>query len=79
MKLKKVSIMTMLVLYGTVVFGDCDGLIKKYNAPDPSTKTMKQVERWVKRKVKTGDAGALKECLVAKAADNPNKATVAGQ
>ena len=78
MKFKKVFVWAILTVFSNSMFGDCEGLMKKYNSPDPSTKTMKQVERWVKRKVKTNDAGALKECLVARAADNPNKAEVAG-
>jgi len=76
--MKKILLFVISVTFVTNMYADCDGLIKKYSAPDPSTKTMKQLERWVKRKVKTGDANNLKECLVALAADNPNKEAVAG-
>jgi len=59
---------------------ECKDLLSNYKrVPDPSIKTMKQLERWVKRKVKDGNAKAVSECLVVNAADNPNKATVAGQ
>jgi hypothetical protein len=40
---------------------------------------MKQLKRWCKRKVKDDNKKAVEECLVGRAADNPNKATVAGQ
>ncbi len=66
-------------LMTTVTFADCASLMAKYNAPDPSIKTMRQVKRWVKRKVKDENKDALEKCLVDRAADNPNKATVAGQ
>ncbi len=66
-------------LISSISYADCIELIKKYHAPDPSTKTMRQLKRWVKRKVKTADASKLKECLVARAADNPNKEAVAGE
>lgn len=69
---------SLLFLVSVYANAGCNELIAKYNAPDPSTKTMKQLERWVKRKVKGGDADALKECLVSRAADNPNKAAAAG-
>jgi hypothetical protein len=78
MKRKIVLSVVMLAFTNHLAYAGCGDLIAKYSPPDPSTKTMKQLERWVKRKVKGGDAGALKECLVAKAADNPNKAAAAG-
>jgi len=53
--------------------------MSQYNAPDPSIKTMKQLKRWCKRKVKDSNKAALEKCLIDRAADNPNKATVAGQ
>ena len=66
-------------LISTVTFADCTSLMAQYNAPDPSIKTMRQLKRWVKRKVKDSNKGAVEACLVNRAADNPNKATVAGQ
>lgn len=60
--------------------GECEDLMAKYKAPDPGAKTMKQVKRWVKRKLKgSPDAGKMEECLIAGAADNPNKANMAGK
>jgi len=61
--------------------GECEDLIKKYHAPDPTIKTMKQIKRWIKRKKsKLGaDADKLQQCMIARAADNPNKAEVAGE
>lgn len=76
--MKKTILIMMLFAFASNTYAGCDELAAKYSAPDPSTKTMKQIERWVKRKVKGADAGALKECLIAKAADNPNKAAAAG-
>jgi hypothetical protein len=67
-------------MFTTASQADCNELLSKYkNVPDPSVKTMKQLQRWVKRKVKDDNAKAVEECLVSQAADNPNKATVAGQ
>ena len=78
--MKKIVLLTVASsLVTTVTFADCASLMAKYNAPDPSIKTMKQVKRWVKRKVKDANKDALEKCLVDRAADNPNKATVAGQ
>ncbi|HHE05621.1 MAG TPA: hypothetical protein ENK90_00685 [Epsilonproteobacteria bacterium] len=75
---KKIVIFASIFAFITQSYAGCSELSAKHSAPDPSTKTMKQIERWVKRKVKGADASALKECLIAKAADNPNKAAVAG-
>ena len=77
--MKRIMSFFVVAIFAINIYADCAGLIKQYNAPDPSTKTMKQLKRWVKRKVKTGDADKLKECLVALAADNPNKEAVAGE
>jgi hypothetical protein len=76
--LKNAMIFLLFVLFSIPAYADCDELMAKYHSPDPAKKTMKQLKRWVKRKVKDGNAKELKECLVARAADNPNKATVAG-
>ena len=60
---------------------DCLSLIAKYDAPDPAKKTMAQISRWIERKVSDnpGDAKELEACLIAGAADNPNKEQVAGK
>ena len=81
MRMKKIGKVIVAGMFCVSVLGagECADLMKKYNAPDPSTKTMKQLKRWVKRKIKDGNAKAVEECLVSKAADNPNKETVAGQ
>ena len=76
--MKKMILTIILFLFASNGYAGCSDLTAKYSAPDPSTKTMKQIKRWVKRKVKGADADALKECLIAKAADNPNKAAAAG-
>jgi hypothetical protein len=77
--MKIVLSMALVLAFSTVASADCvSEYMAKYKAKDPSTKTMKQIERWVGRKVKDGNADAVKECFLAKAADNPNKATVAG-
>ncbi len=70
----------ILGLLSSYLSADCATLAKKYKAPDPASKTMKQVKRWVKRKVKNAsEASELEKCLVAAAADNPNKSKMAGQ
>ena len=59
---------------------DCGALCKKYSSPNPASKTMAQLERWVKNRVDNPkDAAVLKDCLVAGAADNPNQASYAGK
>ena len=80
MRGKVIASAILLGLFTTSVYADCNELLSKYKrVPDPSVKTMKQLKRWVKRKIKDGNAKAVEECLVSRAADNPNKATVAGQ
>jgi len=73
------SVIIGVSLLSGVSVASCESMMSQYNSPDPSVKTMKQLKRWVKRKVKDGNKGALSKCLVDRAADNPNKATVAGQ
>jgi len=79
----KKKIIAMTIIFGlfstSSLAGSCSSLMAKYNAPDPSIKTMRQLKRWVKRKVKDENKAAVEKCLVSRAADNPNKATVAGQ
>ncbi len=78
--MKKIATLLIILSAGTLLIaGECDDLMAKYHAPDPSTKTMKQLKRWVKRKVKDANKEKIEKCLVARAADNPNKATVAGE
>lgn len=71
----------LLVLSSISFAASCNELITKYNAPDPTTKTMAQISRWVERKVadNPADAQELEACLIAGAADNPNKEQVAGK
>ena len=53
---------------------------KMDKAPNPASKTMAQLERWVRSRVDNPkDAASLKECLLAGAADNPNQASYAGK
>jgi len=77
----RVIVSTIIASFlSTTMYASCADLLANYKrVPDPSIKTMKQLKRWVKRKVKDGNAKAVEECLVSQAADNPNKATVAGQ
>ncbi len=59
---------------------DCDTLCDKYHAPNPASKTIAQVERWVKHRVDNPqDAAIIRDCLIAGAADNPNQANYAGK
>jgi len=74
-----ISSLTVAFLVSSLEAVDCKALMEKYHTPDPSIKTMKQLKRWCKRKVKDDNKKAVEECLVGRAADNPNKATVAGQ
>ncbi|EDP0262428.1 hypothetical protein FVK91_06985 [Campylobacter jejuni] len=63
-----------------IALADCASLMAKYEAPEPESKTMKQVERWINKKVSDpADAAVLKECVIARAADNPNQVSVAGK
>ena len=60
---------------------NCEALAAKYDAPDPETKTMAQISRWIERKVSDdpADAKDSERWLIAGAADNPNKEQVAGK
>jgi len=76
------KLVAMMLVTGVLTLSleaSCKDLMAKYNTPDPSQKTMKQLKRWVKRKVKDSNKDAVEKCLVDRAADNPNRATVAGQ
>ncbi len=75
---------TALILLATLPLcsfaADCVTLTSKYHAPNPASKTIAQVERWVKNRVENPkDAAVLRECLIAGAADNPNQASYAGK
>lgn len=74
------KIMCVLAFALPLMAADCGSLMSKYNAPDPASKTMAQIKRWVKNRVDSpSDAHALEECLIAGAADNPNQASYAGK
>ncbi len=34
-----------------IALADCASLMAKYEAPEPESKTMKQVERWINKKL----------------------------
>ncbi|TQR29369.1 hypothetical protein DMB92_08380 [Campylobacter sp. MIT 99-7217] len=77
--MKKISLVILASL-PVIALADCASLASKYSAPDPASKTMAQIERWVKNKVdNAADANELRECLLARAADNPNQASFAGK
>ncbi|RAX57186.1 hypothetical protein CCZ01_06900 [Helicobacter monodelphidis] len=71
-----------LVFFLVVPFSlmaNCSALEEKYSAPKAEKRTIAQLKRWVGRKVDdNNDAEALLQCLIARAADNPNKRQVAG-
>ena len=81
--MRKIILSAALVCFVCASFAhaeDCGSLMSKYKAPDPSKKTMAQLKRWVSRKLENNaDARTLETCLVAQAADNPNKDQVAGK
>ena len=77
----KKLILTTCVLIGfpSVILANCAALMQKYDAPDPASKTMAQINRWLKKVDNPADAKVLESCMIAQAADNPNKAQVAGK
>ena len=77
----KLMIIAFIATFALLNVADCSSLIAKYDAPDPAKKTMAQISRWIERKVSDnpGDAKELEACLIAGAADNPNKEQVAGK
>ncbi len=79
--MKKVIFSFLLFSTSILFAASCEELAAKYNAPDPATKTMAQISRWIERKVgdNPSDASQLESCLIARAADNPNKEQVAGK
>lgn len=76
---KVILLFTALGLFTSFALADCSSLMKKYDAPDPGSKTMSQIKRWVKKVEDANDAKVLESCMVAQAADNPNKSQVAGK
>ncbi len=78
---KMILMLLMAAAFPLCSFGaDCGALGRKYKAPNPASKTMAQLERWVRSRVDNPkDAASLKECLLAGAADNPNQASYAGK
>jgi len=81
---KMIAAAILLGLLSSSSMADCKTLMSQYNAPDTSTSLMRKLKRWVKRGVKRGkipesDKQVLLDCLIDRAADNPNRATVAGQ
>lgn len=78
--MKKLALLAALAFIPSVMLGNCEALMQKYNAPDPGSKTMAQITRWISSKVDdSNDAKTLETCMVARAADNPNKEQVAGK
>lgn len=78
--MKKLALLAALAFIPSVMLGNCEALMQKYNAPDPGSKTMAQISRWISSKVDdSADAKTLESCMVARAADNPNKEQVAGK
>lgn len=76
--MKKLAFCVLLTL--PLWAADCVSMSSKYHAPNPASKTIAQIERWVKNRVNDPrDAATLKECLIAGAADNPNQASYAGK
>lgn len=77
--MKKIVLLSFLIL-PSFIFANCQALASKYNAPNPASKTMVQIERWVRNNISNpNEANILKECLIAGAADNPNQASFAGK
>ncbi len=78
--MKKMLLIVCLLAFPHIAFAQCAELMKKYNAPNPASKTMKQITRWISKKVNNpADSQALESCMIALAADNPNKEQVAGK
>lgn len=77
--MKKLLAIALFVGLPSLMLADCASLMKQYNAPDPSAKTMAQINRWLKKVDNPADAKVLEDCMIAQAADNPNKAQVAGK
>lgn len=78
--MKNKILIFLCALLPSFALADCATLMSKYGAPEPESKTMKQIERWIKKSVSDpNDAKVLSECMIARAADNPNQVQVAGK
>lgn len=77
--MKKLLAIALFTGLPSLMLADCAALMKKYDAPDPASKTMAQINRWLKKVDNAADAKTLETCMIAQAADNPNKAQVAGK
>lgn len=77
--MKKTILLACIVALPSIALADCAALMKKYDAPDPAAKTMAQINRWLKKLDDSADIKALEKCMIAQAADNPNKAQFAGK
>lgn len=70
----------IFIFFGLLFGYDCQDLIRKYNAPDPKYKTMRQLKRWAKEHLQDNPLKEeILECLIENAADNPNQETIAGE
>ncbi len=78
--MKKYLLIALVAIIPSFALANCASLMQKYDAPDPASKTMSQIQRWVSKKVTdSADAKILEKCMIAQAADNPNKEQVAGK
>lgn len=77
--MKKVIFFALIMMLPNAIFADCATLMSKYDAPDPGSKTMKQIKRWLKKIDNSADIKELEDCMISRAADNPNKSQVAGK
>lgn len=77
--MKKIIFLALILAMPYFAFADCAALMSKYNAPDPGSKTMSQIKRWLKKIDNPADVKELESCMISQAADNPNKAQVAGK
>lgn len=77
--MKKLILIALTAGLPSLMMADCASLMKKYDAPDPASKTMAQINRWLKKIDNAADVKVLEGCMIAQAADNPNKAQVAGK
>ena len=73
-------ITAILIVFSFVKAGECERLISKFHAPNPEYKTMRQLKRWVDSNIPNSpEKSKLLECLIEKAADNPNREMIAAE
>jgi len=77
--MRKYILLLLVFVAPMIMSADCMSLMKKYDAPDPASKTMAQINRWLKKLDNSADMKVLEKCMIAQAADNPNKAQFAGK